>query len=82
MIVVIHTDSLCAMIAPFKTRMSSLTETLLINFIFSLDCVFSLVCKRQDDIVWISGQSPWFGVWTIRMAHMTVAHVQTKYHVS
>jgi hypothetical protein len=51
MIVVIHTDSRCAMTAPSMTRMSSLSETLLVNFIFSLDCVFSLIRKRQDYIV-------------------------------
>jgi hypothetical protein len=40
MMVVIHTDSRCAMTAPSMTSISSLSETLLVNFIFSLDCVF------------------------------------------
>jgi len=78
--VVIHTDSRCAITAPSMTRMSSLAETLLVNFIFSLDCALSLIRKRQDDIVLISCQSTLFGVWTVRMGHMTLAHVQTNYH--
>jgi len=82
MMVVIHPDLCCAMTAPSMTRMSSLSETLLVNFILSLDCVFSLIRKRPDDIVLISCQSTWFGVWTIRMARMTLAHAQTNYHVS
>ena len=80
MMVIIHTDSRCAMTAPSMACMSSLSETLLVNFIFSLDCAFSLICKRQDDIVLISCQSTWFGVWTVRMARMTVAYAQTNYH--
>jgi hypothetical protein len=83
MMVVIHTDSRCAMTAPSMTRMSSLCATLLVNFFFGLDWVFSLIPNRQDDIVLISCQSTWFGVWTIRMARMTqVAHAQMNYHVS
>jgi len=80
--VVIHTDSRCAITASSMTRMSSLSETLLVNFIFGLDCAFSLIRKRQDDIVLISCQSTWFGVWTVRMACMTLAHVQMNYHIS
>jgi len=80
MMVVIHPDSRRAMTAPSMTRMSSLSETLLINFIFSLDCAFSLIRKRQDYIVLISCQSTWFGVWTIYMARMTLAHAQKNYH--
>ena len=77
--VFIHTDSRCAMTAPSMTRMSSLSETLLVNFIFSLDCALSLICKRQDDIVLISCPPTFFGVWTVRMARMTLAHAQTNY---
>jgi len=80
MMVVIHTDSRCAITAPSMTPMSSLSETLGVNFIFSLDCAFSLIRKRQDDIVLISCQSTWFGVWTVHMARMTLAHPQTNYH--
>jgi hypothetical protein len=80
MMVVIHPDSRRAMTAPSMTRMSSLSETLLVNFIFSLDCAFSLICKRQDDIVLISCQSTWFGVWTVYKARMTLAHAQTNYY--
>ena len=78
--VVIHTDLHCAMTAPSMARMSSLSETLLVNFIFSLDCAFSLILKRQDVIVLISCQSTWFRVWTVYMARMTLAHAQTNYH--
>ena len=77
---IIHTDSCRAMTAPSMTRMSSLSETLLVNFIFSLDCAFSLIRKRQDHIVLVSCQSTWFGVWTVSMARMTLAHAQTNYH--
>jgi len=80
MMVVIHTDSRCAMTAPSRTCMSSLSETLLVNFIVSLDCAFSLIRKRQDDFVLISSQSTCFGVWTVRMAHMTLAYAQMTYH--
>ena len=62
MMVVIHTDSRFAMTAPSMTCMSSLREILLVNFMFCLDCVFSLIRKRQDDIVLISCQSTFFGV--------------------
>jgi hypothetical protein len=80
MMVVIHPDSRRAMTAPPMTCMSSLSETVLGNFIFSLDCAFSLICTRQDDIVLISCQSTWFGVWTVYMACMTLAHAQLNYH--
>jgi len=80
MMVVIHTDLHCAMPAPSMTCMSSLSETLLVNFIFCLDCTVSLIRKRQDDIVLISCQSTLFGVWTVRMAHMTLAYAQMNYH--
>ena len=82
MMVAIHPDSCCAMTAPSMTRMSSVSKTLLVNFILSLDYAFSLIRKRQDDIVLISCQSTWFGVWTVCMARMTPAHAQTNYHVS
>jgi len=78
--VVIHTDSRCAMTAPSMTGMLSLSETFLVNFIFSLDWALSLIRKRQDNIVSISCQSTLFGVWTVRMARMTLAHAQTNYH--
>jgi len=80
MMVVIHPDLRHAMTAPSITRMSSLSETLLVNFIFSLDCAFSLIRKRQGHIVLLSSQSTWFGVWTVYMARMTLAHAQTNYH--
>jgi len=62
MMVVIHTDSRCAIAAPSMTPMSSPSETLLVNFIFSLDSMFSRIRKRQDDIALINCQSYWFGV--------------------
>jgi len=80
MMVVIHPDLRCAITAPSMTRMSSPSGTLLVNFIFSLDCAFSLIRKRQDHIVLISCQSTWFGVWTVYMARMTLAHAPTNYH--
>jgi hypothetical protein len=80
MMVVIDTDSHCAMTAPSMTCMSSLSKTLLVNFIFCLDCTVSLIRKRQDDIVLISWQSTLCGGWTVRMARMTLAHAQMNYH--
>jgi hypothetical protein len=80
MMVVIHTDSRCTMTAPSMTCMSSLSETLWVNVIFRLDCAFSLIRKRQDDILLISCQSTLFGVWTVRMAHMALAYAQMNYH--
>jgi hypothetical protein len=80
--VVIHTDSDCTMTVPSLTRMSSLSETLLVNFIICLDCVLSLIRKWQDYIVLMSCQSTWFGVCTVCMARMTLAHAQTNYHFS
>jgi len=62
MIMVIYTDSGCTLTAPSITRIPSLSETLLLNFISSLDCAFSLICKRQDDNTLINCQSTWFGV--------------------
>jgi hypothetical protein len=81
MLVVIHTDLRCAMTAPSMTCIPLLSETLLVNFIFILDCVFSLIRKRQDDIALISCQSTLFGVWTVHMACMTVAYAKTNYHL-
>ena len=80
MMVVIYTDSRCAITAPSMTCKSSLSETLLVNFIFGLYCVFSLIHKRQDDIVLISCQSTLFAAWTVRMTRMTLAHAHTNYH--
>jgi len=65
MMVVIHPDLRRATTPPSITRMSSLSQTLLVNFIFSLDWAFSLIHKRQDHIVLIGCQSTWFGVWTV-----------------
>jgi len=81
MMVVIHPDSRRAITASSMTCMTSLSETLLVNFIFTLHCTFSLIRKRQDHIVLISCQSTWFGVWTVYMARMTLAHAQTNLHI-
>jgi hypothetical protein len=62
MMVVNHTDSRCALTAPSMTGMPLLSETLLVNFIFSIDCAFSLLCKRQDNIALINCPSTRFGV--------------------
>jgi hypothetical protein len=82
MMVVIHSDLRCPMTAPSMTHLSSLSETLLVNCICSLDCVFSLIHQTQDDVAFINSQSTWFGVGPIRMGRMTLAHAQTNYHVS
>jgi len=82
MMVGIHTDLRCTLTAPSLTGTPSLTRILLVNFVSNLDCAFSLICQRQDDIGLINGQSSQFGVQNFRMAHMTLGHAQTNYHVS
>jgi len=82
MMVVIHTDSHCTTSAPSITRMSSLTDSLLLNFIFSCDCALSLFHERQDNIVLIICQSAQIRVSNVAMACMTFVHAQTNYHVS
>jgi len=62
MMVVIHPDLCCALTAPSMTHMPSLSETLVVNFISSLDYAFSLICRMQDDIALISLQSTQFGI--------------------
>jgi len=62
MVVGIHTDSRCALTAPSLTGTPSLTQMLLVNFVSNVDCAFSLICKRQDDIGLINCQSSQFGV--------------------
>jgi hypothetical protein len=81
MMVVIHTDSRCTLAGPSMTPMSSLNETLLVNFVFCLDCEFSRIRQRQVDIALINCQSSWFGVQTVCMACMTLSHAQTNYNV-
>jgi hypothetical protein len=80
--VVIPTDSRYALRIPSMTCMPSLTDILLLNLVFNIDCTFSLRCKRHDVIMLINRQSSRFGVWNICVAHTTLAHVQTNYRVS
>jgi hypothetical protein len=80
--VVIHTDSRSALTAPCMTGTLSLSQTLLVNSVSDLHCVFSLICKTQDDIMLIDRQSTRFGVLHCHVARMTLAHAQTNYHVS
>jgi len=82
MVVGIHTDLRCALTAPSLTDMASLTQILLVHFVSNSDCVYSLICKRQDDIRLINRQSSQFALWNFCMARMTLAHSQTNYHVS
>ena len=82
MMVVIPTDSRYALTIPSTTCMPSLTNILLVNFVFTIDCASSLRCRRHDDIMLIDRQSTWFGVWNLCVAHTTLAHAQTNYRVS
>jgi len=82
MMVVIPTNSRCALTIPSMTRMPLLINILLVNFVFNIDCAFSLRCRRNDDIMLINRQSTWFGVWNVCVAHTTLAHAQTNYRVS
>jgi len=81
MMVVMHTDLCRALTTPSMTCMPALTQILLVNFVSNLNYVFSLICKRQDNIM-INCQSTHFGVQNIRMAPMTLAHARTNFHVS
>jgi hypothetical protein len=54
MMVIIYTDSGGALTTPSITCMQSGSETLLVNFISSLDCALSLIFKWQDDIALIN----------------------------
>jgi len=82
MMVVILTDSHCALTAPSITRIPSLTKTLLHNFILSLDCGLLLICKRQNDYPLNNCQSTGFEVSNVHLARTTHAHTQPTYHVS
>jgi len=62
MMVGIHTDSRRALTAAPLTGMPSVTQILLVTFVSNLDCAFSLICKRQDNIRLINRQSTRFGV--------------------
>jgi len=62
MMVGIHTDSHCALTAAPLAGTPSLTQILLVDFVSHLDCAFSLICERQDDIMLINRQSTQFGV--------------------
>jgi len=62
MMVGIHRDARCALTASSLTGTPSLTQILLVNFVSNLDCAFSLICNRQDDIGLINRQSSQFGV--------------------
>jgi hypothetical protein len=61
MMLVIHADLRRPLTAPYITHMPSLSETLLVNVIASLDCSFSLISQTHDDIPLISCQSARFG---------------------
>jgi len=82
MMVVIHTDSHCALTAPLMTAMPTLTQILLVHFVAYLHCALSLLCKRQDDIPLIYGKSTQFGVYIFRTVCMTLAHTQRNYYLS
>jgi hypothetical protein len=82
MMVVIPTDLRCALTTPSMTRMPSLTDILLVNFVFNIDCAFSLTYKRHDDIMLIDRQSTRLVVLNVCVAYTTLAHAQTNYHVS
>jgi len=82
MMVVIQTDSHCALTTPSMTCMPSVTPILFQNSISNLHSPIPLVGNRQNDITMINRQSTWPGVQNFRMAHMTLAHAQTIYHVS
>jgi len=81
MMVVIPTDSRCALTPPSMTRMQSLIYILFVYFVYNTHCTLGLTYKRQDNIMLIDRQSTRFGVLNIRVAHTTLAHAQTNYQV-
>jgi hypothetical protein len=70
MMVLIPTDSHCPLTAPSMACMPSLTYILLVNFVFNLDCAFSLTLIRHGDSMLINRQSTWFD-------HSLEIHLQT-----
>jgi hypothetical protein len=62
MMVVIQTDLHCTSTAPSMTRIPSPSETLLVDCTSRLDDTFSHICKNQENMALISGQSTWFGI--------------------
>jgi hypothetical protein len=62
MMVVSPTDSRGVWTAPAMTRMPSVTNILLLNFVFNFNPAFELTGKRCNDIMLIDCQSTWFGV--------------------
>ena len=62
MTVVIDKDSHCALTAPSITRMTSLTQIALGNFVSNLFFAFLLNRNRQDDINLFHCESTRFGV--------------------
>ena len=82
MTVVIYPGSSCALTAPSLSRITSLTQSLLLNVISTFGFAFSLNRNRKDDRKFVGCLSTRFGVQNFRMAHTTLAHTLKNYHVS
>jgi hypothetical protein len=63
--------------APSISHMTSLTETLLGNFVLNVGFALSFNHNRQHHIQFVVWQSTWFGVWNICMARTTLVHTLT-----
>lgn len=82
MTVTIHPGLHCTWTATSITRLTSLTWILSVNYVWIVIFPFSLNCNRRDNIKFVGCLSTRFGVWKFYMARTTIAHAQTKSHVS
>jgi len=67
---------------PITTSTTSLTQLLWVHFVSNLGFAFSLNHNGQDDIMLVRCLSTWFGVENFCMAHLTLAHALTNFHIS
>jgi hypothetical protein len=63
------------------TCVPSQAQLLVVNFVCILDCAFTLVCKRQDNITLMNHHSTQIEVESFVIACVTLEHAQTNYHV-
>jgi hypothetical protein len=82
MTVVIQIDSPCELAAVPLTLMTALTQNLLAHFVTNNAFALSLNIHLQNKIEHDGRLTARFGFLNFHMVHSTLAHAQTKYHVS
>jgi len=81
MTVVIQTDSYCALTALSMTRMTSLSDILLVYFVANITFAISLNNHWQREIEFISHRKARFRFYNLRMVRSSLPHAQMNYHV-